>query len=228
LDQQGPIAVPPAHTDQEHRMRSTAASHQAHPWRVHTLAPDFELIDVWSFDVQVEPGRSFDAFLGVFWDVMGTLARHPLSRLRMALGRGLGWDKKPDTRSIPGCRERRLAERLEDGDRAKDRTPAGDPPRLASVRPVYRFADEALYEVSNATVHALMHIGCAAGGPPELAVYIKSRGLFTRLYMAAIWPARHAIIYPALTSRVENRWRDQAARFPEAHEAGSMTVRSLK
>jgi hypothetical protein len=209
-------------------MRSTSSAHRAHPWRVHTLAPDFELIDVWRFDVQVEPGRSFEAFLDVFWEVMGTLARHPLSRLRMALGRAFGWDKKPYARPIPGCRERKVAERLDASDRARNRLTASEPPRLASVRSVYRFADEALYEISNATVHALMHLGCAAGGSPELAVYIKSRGLFTRIYMAAIWPARHAIIYPALTSRVERRWRGLDARSPEPQEAGSMTVRSLK
>src|SRR5688572_6278718 len=162
-------------------MRSTASAHRAHPWRVHTLAPDFELIDVWRFDVQVEPGRPFETFLDVFWEVMGTLARHPLSRLRMALGCAFGWDKKPYARSISGCRERKVAERLDASDRARNRLPASEAQRLASVRSVYRFADEALYEVSNATVHALMHVGCAEGGPPELAVYIKSRGLFTRL-----------------------------------------------
>lgn len=60
-----------------------------------------------------------------------------------------------------------------------------------------------LYEISNDTVHALMHVSCAPGAAPELAIYIKSRGLFTRLYMAAIWPARRAIIYPSLMSLVE-------------------------
>jgi len=195
-------------------MRSTASAHRAHPWRVHTLAPDFELIDVWRFDVQVAPGRGFDAFLDIYWEVIGTLERHPLSRLRVALGRVLGWDNEPNTRSIPGCREREVVERLDATDRARNRFSASEPSPLpvASVRPVYRFDDEVLYEVSNETVHALMHISCAEGGAPELAVYIKSRGLFTRLYMAAIWPARHAIIYPALTSRVENRWRGLGPR----------------
>jgi hypothetical protein len=190
-------------------MRSTSSAHRAHPWRVHTLAPDFELIDVWRFDVQVEPGRSFEAFLDVFWEVMGTLKRHPLSRLRLAVGRVLGWDEKPNTRKIPGCRERTVAERLDATDRARNRPPASGPsarPGL-SVRLVYRFADEVLYEISNETVHGLLHLGCAKGGAPELAVYIKSRGLFTRLYMAAIRPARHAVIYPAMTSRVERRWQ---------------------
>ena len=72
---------------------------------------------------------------------------------------------------------------------------------------MYRFDDEALYEVSNATVHALLHLGAVDGGDVELAVYIKSRGAFTRLYMAAIMPFRHLIIYPRLITRVERRLR---------------------
>ena len=190
-------------------MRSTGSAHRAHPWRVHTLAPDFELVDVWRFDVQLDSGRGFDAFLDVFWEVMSALERHPLSRLRIAIGRLLGWDEKPNTRSIPGRSERTVVERLDAADRARDRFLDARPSREPgiSVRPVYRFADEVLYEISNETVHGLLHLSCAEGGAPELAVYIKSRGLFTRLYMAAIWPARHAIIYPALTSRVERRWR---------------------
>lgn len=190
-------------------MRSTASAHRAHPWRVHTLAPDFEIVDVWRFDVQLDSGRDFDAFLDVFWEVMGTLERHPLSRLRIAIGRVLGWDEKPNTRTIPGSSEQTVAERLDANDRARNRFSDSRPSKEPgiSVRPVYRFADEVLCEVSNETVHGLLHLGCAKGSAPELAVYIKSRGLFTRLYMAAIWPARHAIIYPALTSRVQRRWR---------------------
>jgi hypothetical protein len=69
---------------------------------------------------------------------------------------------------------------------------------------VYRFDREALYEVSNDTVHALLHLG-TVGTDFELAVYIKSRGAFTGLYMAAIKPFRHLIIYPRLIARVERR-----------------------
>jgi hypothetical protein len=106
------------------------------------------------------------------------------------------------------ARARRGPSRLDAADRARNRFAPAEPSPLpvAKVRPVYRFADEALWEVSNDTVHALMHVSCAVGTAPELAVYIKSRGLFTRLYMAAIWPARHAIIYPSLMAVVERRW----------------------
>src|SRR5256885_1552588 len=42
-------------------------------------------------------------------------------------------------------------------------------------------------------IDALLHLGQVEGGN-ELAVYVKSRGAFTRFYMAAIWPFRHFYI----------------------------------
>jgi hypothetical protein len=190
-------------------MKSTSKAHFAHPWRVHTLAADFELLDVWRFEVQLDGDRGFDAFLDTYWEAIHTVERSLLGRARVAIGRVMRWDDAPNSRVIPGCTEHLVAERLDATDRARNRFAADEPSPLpaAKVRPVYRFDDEVLYEVSNDTVHALMHVSCALGASPELAVYIKSRGLFTRLYMAAIWPARHAIIYPALLSHVERRWR---------------------
>ncbi len=189
-------------------MKRTRQAHFAHPWRVHTLAADFELLDVWRFEVRLDERRGFDAFLETYWEAIHAVERSPLSRMRVAIGRVMGWDAAPNSRPIPGCVEHLVAERLDAADRARNRFAAAEPSPLpvAKVRPVYRFDDEALWEVSNDTVHALMHVSCAVGAAPELAVYIKSRGLFTRLYMAAIWPARHAIIYPSLMSLVERHW----------------------
>jgi hypothetical protein len=189
-------------------VKTTKQAHFAHPWRVHTLAADFELLDVWRFEVSLDRPGDFDAFLGLYTDAIHAVERSPLSRMRMAIGRVMGWDAAPNSRPIPGCVEHLVAERLDDSDRARNRLAVGEssPLPLAEVRPVYRFDDEVLWEVSNDTVHALMHVSCAAGAAPELAVYIKSRGLFTRLYMAAIAPARHAIVYPSLMSFVERRW----------------------
>ncbi|HEY2389424.1 MAG TPA: DUF2867 domain-containing protein [Candidatus Binatia bacterium] len=190
-------------------MRSTPQAHRARPWRVHTLVPDFELIDVWRFELRLEPERGFDAFLATFWTAIHALERSWLSRIRVVVGRLMGWDAKPHSRPIPGGTEHSVAERLDATDRARNRVAAdaASPLPVARVRPIYLFDDEALYELSNATVHALLHLGCAPGASPELAVYIKSRGLFTRLYMAAITPARYLVVYPALLSGVERRWR---------------------
>jgi len=190
-------------------MRIPGQAHFAHPWRVHTLTPDFELIDAWRFDVRLDQHRDFDAFLETYWDAIRAIERSRLARTRVVIGRLMGWDDVPNSRPIPGRAEHLVAERLDATDRARNRFAADErsPLPVAKVRPVYLFDDEVLYEVSNDTVHALMHVSCARGASPELAVYIKSRGLFTRLYMAAIWPARHFIIYPSLTADVERRWR---------------------
>jgi len=190
-------------------MKTTRAAHLAHPWRVQTLAPDFELLDVWRFELRLDAVHGFDAFLETYWEAIRAIEHSRLSRIRVAVGRAMGWDAKPNSLPIPGCAEHGLTERLDASDRARNRVPpdAPSPLPVAHVRPIYRFDDEVLYEVSNDTVHALMHVSCARDAAPELAIYIKSRGLFTRLYMAAIWPARHAIIYPALTASVERRWR---------------------
>ncbi|MBI3770535.1 MAG: DUF2867 domain-containing protein [Deltaproteobacteria bacterium] len=192
-------------------MKSTKQAHFTHPWRVHTLAADFALLDVWRFEVRLEAGRGFDAFLDTYWEAIHAVERSPLSRMRVAIGRVMGWDDAPNSLAIPGCTEHLVTERLDAADRARNRFAADEPSPLpvAKLRPVYRFDDEVLYEVSNDTVHALMHVSCAPGAAPELAVYIKSRGLFTQLYMAAIWPARRAIIYPSLMSLVERGWRAQ-------------------
>ncbi len=193
----------------EPRMKLNQQAHFAHPWRVHSLAADFELIDVWRFEVRLDQVRGFDAFLEVFWQALRSVERTPLFRMRVAIGRAMGWDSTPDSKPIPGCAERFVAERLNASDRASNRFGPDEPSPLpaAKVRPVYRFDQEALWELSNDTVHALMHVSCAPGSASELAVYIKSRGVLTRLYMAAIWPARHAIIYPLLISTVERRWK---------------------
>lgn len=190
-------------------VKSTPKAHHTHPWRVHTLARDFELIDVWRFELRLDEGHGFDEFLATYWEAIHTVENSLLSKLRLVIGRIVGWDDAAKSLPIPGCTERTVADRLDAADHARNLFSANEPCPLpvAHLKPVYRFEDEVLYEVSNATVHALMHVSCAPGESPLLGVYIKSRGVFTRLYMAAIWPARHAVVYPSLMSRVESGWR---------------------
>jgi hypothetical protein len=187
-------------------MKSSKMAHRALPWRVHTLASDFEVIDVWRFNLRGGQG-GFARFVKVFWEGMGEAERWALSRLRLAIGRVMGWDSSPNSLPIPGCTETSVADRLSAADREKNQAREGEPSQLpaAAVRTVYRFEDEALFELSNDTVHALLHLGQVCGGG-ELAVYVKSRGALTRVYMAAIWPFRHFYIYPRLIACIERQW----------------------
>jgi ABC-type transport system involved in multi-copper enzyme maturation permease subunit len=57
-------------------------------------------------------------------------------------------------------------------------------------------------------------VGKFLGVCATLAVYVKSRGIFSRLYMAAIWPARHLLLYPALIRKVEEAWCPITPRAP--------------
>ena len=189
-------------------MRIDPAEHRAQPWRVHTLAPDFELLDVWRFAL-AEP--DLDAVLAKFWTVFAGMARDSwLARTRLRVGRMMRWDDHDFSRPIPGCTEKSVGERLTAADRAASRAGTDAPSPIDSpvVRTVYVFANDALYEASNDTIHLMLHVGIV-GSTATLAVYIKSRGVFSRVYMAAITPARHWIVYPAFTRKLEAAWANR-------------------
>jgi hypothetical protein len=89
--------------------------------------------------------------------------------------------------------------------RADPRVPSPLP--AANVETAYVLEQEALYELSNDTIHALIHLAVTGNGSATLAVYVKSRGLFSRAYMAAIGPFRHLVVYPSLVRLVERNAR---------------------
>lgn len=201
-------------------MRSTRDAHRRQPWQVHQLASDFELLDVWRFDVQLEerPGRNFAAFVQLHERGMARPPREGASgllfRLRDWLGKVFGWDDGPPL-PIPGCEELSVADRLPAEERQRE--------QFGPFARVYRSADEALYEISNTTVHALMHIG-QVEDRAEMAVYVKTRGRFGRLYVACIAPFRHWIVYPAMIRGARRSW-DEAGRLLWPSTA-SLSVRS--
>jgi hypothetical protein len=51
-------------------MKVDPARHRAQPWRVHTLAADYELLDVWQVPIEADPSRreTFDRFFDLAWD----------------------------------------------------------------------------------------------------------------------------------------------------------------
>src|SRR5262245_12125220 len=94
-------------------MRIDTTSHLQHGWRVHTLAADFELLDVWELAVD---GPSDLARLIELMSAHGLEGKDDrivgaLVSLRKLLGRWFGWDREEE-RPIPGCTETTLAERL--------------------------------------------------------------------------------------------------------------------
>lgn len=214
-------------------MRSDSVAHRARPWRVHTLAPDFELLDLWEVPLAADPARgdTFEAFLRVFVD-RGTGGRWPvyplrprslgdalhgarlagmvtLLELRRWLGRVLALDADRDL-PIPGRREHRVRARLVDADRARD-TGALPATVGGAFETVYAFADEALLEIANRTIHALLHLSWVETAGPHravvLAIYVKSRGWQSRAYLALIRPFRHSVVYPAWIAHLTRTWQ---------------------
>ena len=107
---------------------------------------------------------------------------------------------------IPGTDETSLAGRLPDDlrDTATDRNFG------SSFVPLYRTDVEFAAEVSNQTVHGVIHLAWVDQGEGryqgQMAVYVKPRGRLGRGYMALITPFRYWIVYPALMRQIERAW----------------------
>ncbi len=182
--------------------------------RVDTLADDFERLDEWRVPVEAsaEDPTAFSQYIRVLlsngFETDSRIAS-ALFSLRLKIGRALGWDGR--SAPIPDAKEHSIVERLTEEDLRRnraDRFALGESLR-EEVTVVYVFESEALLEVSNKTVHALIHTYLSDEGDravPRVAIYIKSRGLLTRAYMAAIKPFRYLIIYPAWMARLKRKF----------------------
>ena len=95
---------------------------------------------------------------------------------------------------VPTLRDRLPAE-LRDG-------PSGPTFDALPFNSLYLTEDEWAAEIANRTMHGVMHVGWVPGdtgqGTARLAVLVKANGVLGNLYMAAIRPFRHLIVYPAL------------------------------
>jgi hypothetical protein len=206
-------------------MRLPKTAHTSRPWRVHELTKDFELEDVWELPT---PGGPDDLarLVQQFTSRDKGDNEHPvvlraLFALRWKLGKLFGWDKRD---SGVGERVHSLRERLPpdllEGPRGPDlravpgRAAADGPPIFRSV---YQTHDEWAAEISNKTVHAVMHIGWVPDGSgggyhAQMAVLVKPSGRFGKAYVAAIKPFRYAFVYPLLLRSIGRSWQMQAPR----------------
>src|SRR5262245_16953091 len=204
-------------------MRIPNAVHESGPWRIREIVPDFELEDVWALPVEgdAEDREKALELISAFdpADAESTPTRF-LWALRDRLGSWLdlgrisapaedGAEKLP----IPGTRETSLAGRLPDDLRG---TAADLHFGSLPFEPLYRTDDEFAAEISNRTVHGVMHLAWVEQGTgryqAQMAVYVKPRGLFGKAYMELIKPFRHLIVYPALTRQTERTWKARTRR----------------
>jgi hypothetical protein len=202
-------------------MRVPTAAHQAGPWRIREIAPDFTVEDVWAlpahggaddFQALIELMVSLDPANG------GSLPTRALWCTRDHLGRwfGLGQISVPSDGyrdaavgklPIPGTNEISLVDRLPDDLR---NTAADVDFGSTPFEPLYRTDVEFAAELSNRTVHAVLHLAWVEHGDGgyrgQMAVYVKPRGPLGKGYMALIKPFRYWVVYPALMRQIERAW----------------------
>jgi hypothetical protein len=199
-------------------MRLPDTEHTSRPWRIHEIARDFRLEDVWALPTPGGP----DDFPRLVEDfAAGTTSGSPsrvartLFAIRWKLGEMFGWD---DPDAGVGSRVRTLRDRLPADLREG---PSGPVFERLPFESVYLLDDEFAAEVSNRTVHGILHLGWVPDGSGgyrgQMAVLVKPNGLLGNAYMAAIGPFRHLIVYPALMRQIERDWRASAGDPTPAH-----------
>jgi hypothetical protein len=212
-------------------MRLPNSAHESRPWRIREIAPDFTLEDVWALPAHGGP-EDFQALLELMASSdpanADSLPTRALWRLRDRLGSwfDLGRISAPvngrrdaaGKLPIPGTNETSLAGRLPDD--LRNTVADLDFGSLPFV-PLYRTDVEFAAEVSNQTVHGVMHLAWVDQGEGryqgQMAVYVKPRGPFGMAYMTLIKPFRHLIVYPPLMRQLEQEWRAGAADPAPAH-----------
>lgn len=193
-------------------MRFPNTAHTSRPWRIHELTRNFRLEDVWvlptpgnrdDFPRLVQLMASSDPSQG-----SSGVAR-TLWKIRWKIGELLGWDD-PDVGL--GSRVPMLRDQLPEDLRE---VPSGPDFNALPFISLYLLDDEWAAEFANQTMHGVMHIGWVpnqmGGYRGQMAVLVKPNGLLGTVYMAAIRPFRHLIVYPVLIRKIGRDWRVPAS-----------------
>ena len=187
-------------------MKLPSSAHTSQRWRVHDIAPDFRLEDVWSLPTLehdddlhrlVELIVAFDPAQSTSFTVRTLFAA------RWKLGKWFGWDARD--KSVGGAQPS-LRERVPADLRAHP-GPAFDALPFTSL---YETDDEFAAEIANRTMHGVLHVGRvpagARGWRGQMAVLVRPNGRGGEAYMAAIRPFRHFLVYPQMFRELEQRW----------------------
>lgn len=201
-------------------MKLPNSEHNSHPWRIHEIASDLALLDVWA--LPVEGGLDdFDALVTLVASSdpanADSLPARCLWRLRDRLGEwlGLGRIAAPVERRESDTSRPTMSVTNEDS--LADRLPSELQGTAQEVRfralpfvALYRTNLEFAAEISNRTVHGVMHLGWVeqrhGSYQGRMAVYVKPRGTFGEYYIKLIEPFRHLIVYPALMRQIGRTW----------------------
>ncbi|MFE1595229.1 DUF2867 domain-containing protein [Nocardia sp. NPDC058705] len=189
-------------------MRLPESAHTDQPWRIHEIAPDFDVEDIWKFRTPGAGPHDFPALLAALHAERAsesTGLSGLLFKARWKLGEWFGWDRED---AGTGTRVPSLVDRLPT-DLRNTPTPIEESP-LTSL---YVLENEYAAEIANGTMHGIMHLGWVpdpTGYHLQMAVLVKPNGRLGRLYMALIKPFRYGIVYPAMTRSWERTWNNRA------------------
>jgi hypothetical protein len=189
-------------------VRLPESAHTSRPWRIHELTRDFRVEDVWALPTPGGPDdfpRLVRAAAALDPSRGSSGAARALWAIRWKLGELFGWD---DPDAGLGSRVPTLRGRL-----PADLREASPGPEFEALpfSTLYMTGDEFAAEIANRTVHGVMHLGWvpdgAGGYRGQMAVLVKPNGRLGRVYMAAIAPFRHLIVYPPMLRRFGQEWR---------------------
>jgi hypothetical protein len=191
--------------------RLALREHHRQPWRIHALANDFGVEDVWALSTPGGPDdfpRLLDVMTAFDPEAASPVLR-ALFAARWKLGGWLGLDR-PDTgldQRVPSLRTRLPA----------DLANSVAPDVVAPFRGVYATDREAALEIANGTVHGVMHLGWVPDGRGgyrgQMAVLVKPNGVLGRVYLAAIAPFRYAVVYPVMLRAIAREWTTSVHRI---------------
>jgi Protein of unknown function (DUF2867) len=183
--------------------------HTSRPWRIHEIAKDFRVLDVWALPTPGGP-HDFTRLVGlmrIFDPAQTSGIVRVLFAIRWSAGRLLGLDRA-DTglgSRVQSLRNRIPAELV---DSADGFISDFDGHRFT---PLYLTDDELALEIANQTVHGVLHLGWvpdnAGGYRGQMAVLVRPNGALGAAYLAAIAPFRHLIVYPMMLRAIDRQWR---------------------
>jgi hypothetical protein len=185
------------------------AEHTARPWRIHGIAKDFRVLDVWALPT---PGGPDDfpklvRLMATFDPAETSPVVRALFAIRWTIGRVFGLDRQE---TGLGTRVRSLRDRLP-ADLAD--TPSDFDGHLFT--PLYVTNDEFALEIANETVHGVLHVGWVPDGTGghrgQMAVLVRPNGALGVAYLVAIAPFRHLIVYPTMMRDIGRAWRQSVS-----------------
>lgn len=180
------------------------------PWHIHDIVEGFRLEDVWSLPEINGTADDFEDAIALM--AAGDPASSPnpptrfLWKVRDALGRWLNLGRVSEPVAGVGQLVARVPAELRG---------TADEVRFERLpfTVLYKTADEFAAEISNKTVHGVMHLGWVSLGNGtyrgQLAVYVKPRGVLGSAYMAFIKPFRYLIVYPAVERELAAVWANR-------------------